>query len=109
MKYEIATRSEAANVLGASVDVAEATSVTLIIDVQTAGSVGSFAIQESDDNSSFTAVDAEDIIGTLDLSETGTQLIGYRGYKRYVKVVAPGAGGATIAAYAFLGDVIHQP
>ena len=75
-------------------------------------------LQESDDNSTFTAVAAGDIIGGANLTAItdNTQVgksfaIGYRGAKRYVslQVNSSGTTGLLYGVTAILGDPIHRP
>jgi hypothetical protein len=62
------------------------------------------AVQESDDNSSFTAVAAADLAGSLvAITANSVQRVGYLGAKRYVRVAvtvtgSPSTGGIYYAA-----------
>lgn len=72
-----------------------------------------FELQESDDNSTYTAVADADLIGSeTDLSillDTEDNVVigklGYKGSKRYTKLVATGSTGtnAVVLAHAILG------
>jgi hypothetical protein len=54
------------------------------------------SVQESDDNSSFTAVAAGDLIGALAAcTANAVQRVAYKGGKRYVRVVMTIAGATT--------------
>nr|WP_297388248.1 hypothetical protein [uncultured Roseateles sp.] len=65
-------------------------------------------LQESDDNSSFSDVAAADLAGSFPsaLTANSAGLVGYRGAKRYVRVVATLNSGTSVAASAavLLGD-----
>jgi len=71
------------------------------------------SVEESDDNSAFTAVAAADLLGTLAaLASNTVQRVGYRGGKRYIraKVTASGATtGAVDAAVVIRGDAVQRP
>jgi hypothetical protein len=62
-------------------------------------------LQESDDNSTFTDVGASDLIGsapTISSSGTASKIykFGYKGIKRYVRVVTTVSGTTTGAVYS---------
>lgn len=93
-----ATLAGATPAKGNIVDLADAGAATFALaagDITAAGDSGiSFEIQESDTtaDADFTAVADGDLIGlesALDAAAGG--VIGYRGYKRYVRVVATGS------------------
>jgi hypothetical protein len=76
------------------------------------------AVEESDDNSSFTAVAAADLIGTTALAgfqfddDNEPRKIGYRGGKRYIRAsVTPAnnTGNAFVAAAYILGHPRSRP
>lgn len=61
-------------------------------------------LQESDDNSSFSDVDSGDLLGSFTaIAGSGQQnqlfKVGYKGAKRYVRVVMTVAGASTGAVY----------
>ena len=71
------------------------------------------SVEESDDDSTFTAVAAADLLGSLaDLASNVTQRVGYRGSKRYIraKITVSGAStGAVDAALVIRGNAVQQP
>lgn len=75
------------------------------------------SVQESADNSSFTAVAAGDLDGTLSAVSSGagantTQKVGYIGTKRYLRAVMVTSGattGAASAAQVVLSDIKKAP
>ena len=71
------------------------------------------SVQESDDNSAFTAVAAADLIGTLAaLASSTNQRVGYRGIKRYLRAVTTVSGATTGGVYAGVvirGDARKAP
>ena len=83
-------------------------------------------VQESDDNSTFTAVANADLTNSVTATNTGTAalidapaedqlsvLVGYKGYKRYVRGVLNFSGthatGTPIAVLGLLGGNHYQP
>lgn len=99
-----AARTASAN--GSSADLANYDSATVLIDVGafTDGS-HTFEVQESDDDSTFTAVAAADLIGdsepVVDGAADDDQIykIGYVGSKRYLRVATTVSGTTTGAVY----------
>ena len=71
------------------------------------------SVEDSDDNSAFTAVAAADLLGSLaDLASNTVQRVGYRGGKRYVraKIAVSGATtGALDAALVIRGNAVQRP
>lgn len=74
------------------------------------------AVQESDDNSSFSVVAAEEIQGTVPViaaaNDNTHYEIGYMGNKRYLRVSVVSTGsttGAIIGGYVILGDPGSKP
>lgn len=60
-------------------------------------------IQESDDNSTFTDVSAEDLIGSLtDLASNVNQRVGYVGTKRYIRAAVNVSGATNGGMYGAL-------
>jgi hypothetical protein len=73
-------------------------------------------VQESSDNSTFTAVDNADLLGTEPvITSTGSNKaykVGYIGSKRYIRVVTTVASATTGGVYGALvlrSDARHQP
>lgn len=107
-----AARTATAN--GTGVDLANFDSATAVLVVGTiTDGTHTPALQESDDNSTFTAVAAADLIGSLSVLASNTnQRVGYRGVKRYVRVAVTVAGATTGGVYAAVvtrGDGRKQP
>lgn len=71
------------------------------------------SVEESDDNSSFSAVAANDLQGSLvAMTSSSVQRIGYIGNKRYVRAVITAAGattGALTAASVIRGAAALAP
>lgn len=76
------------------------------------------AVEESDDNSTFTTVAAADLIGTTALAgfqfddDNEPRKIGYRGSKRYIRgsvTPAGNTGNAFVAAAYILGHARSRP
>ncbi|PWV66006.1 hypothetical protein [Plasticicumulans acidivorans] len=58
-------------------------------------------VQESDDNSAWTDVDAADLTGLLvAIISASVQEVGYRGLKRYLRVVSTVSGATTGGVYS---------
>ena len=58
------------------------------------------SVEESDDNSTFTAVAAADLAGTLaNLASNTIQRVGYRGVKRYIRPRVVVSGATTGGVY----------
>lgn len=107
-----AARTATAN--GTGVDLANFASANVVFSVGTiTDGTHTPSVQESDDNSTFTAVAAADLIGTLaNLASNTNQRVGYRGTKRYVRAVSTVAGATTGGVYAGVvvrGDARKQP
>lgn len=63
----------------------------------------SVKVQESDDNSTFTDVAADDLIGSLvDLTSDTVQRVSYIGVKQYIRVVSTVSGATTGGVYSAL-------
>lgn len=96
-----------ADVTGAGVDTKGYDSVTLAVNVGTVTGTWTPQVEESDDNSTFTAVAAADLIGEFaaitTANDNATYLVGYRGSARYVRVFLDETATGTIFASA---DVI---
>ncbi len=107
-----AARTSSAN--GSGVDLANFASATVAFSVGTiTDGTHTPSVEESDDNSSFSAVAAADLIGTLSaLASNTNQRVGYRGSKRYIRAVTTIAGATTGGVYAGVvirGDGRKQP
>ena len=107
-----AARTASAN--GSGVDLANFASATVAFVVGTiTDGTHTPSVEESDDNSTFTAVAAADLIGTLAaLASNTNQRVGYRGSKRYLRAVSTVAGATTGGVYAAVvirGDARKQP
>ena len=108
-----AARTASAN--SSSVDTAGYYSTTLLVVPGTLTD-GTFALalQESDDNSTFTAVATGDMIGSLaNIASNTIQKVGYIGSKRYVRIAVTVTGspatGAVFGILAILGHAAHKP
>lgn len=106
-----AVRTAAGN--GTGVDRAGYDAVGIVISSGTVtdGTSYAFEVQESDDNTTFTAVADADLIGTeptlAAADDNVVRELGYRGIKRYVRVAITSVAGVTsggaFAAYVVLG------
>ena len=71
------------------------------------------SVEESDDDSTYTAVAAADLLGSLaTLASNVVQRVGYRGGSRYIraKITVSGAStGALDAALVIRGNAARQP
>jgi len=93
-------------------------SVTVIVNLGT-WTDGTFtpSLLESDDNSTFTAVAAADMMGaftaiTSNANVNKCQWVGYKGGKRYTAVTITASGtttGMVIGTTVVLGHPIHKP
>jgi len=98
-EVSIAPLLRTTSVNGTGVDLRDYDSATVLISVG-ACTDGAFAfeVQESDDNSSFSAVSDDNLIGTeptIDSDDDNTvKRVGYVGSKRYIRVVATETGGS---------------
>lgn len=97
----VAPASHTATLNGTGVDLSNFDSNMVVFQVGTiADGTHTPKIQESDDNSTFTDVAAEDLIGTLsDLASNTNQRIGYVGIKRYVRAVVTVSGATSGGVY----------
>lgn len=107
-----AARTATAN--GTGIDLANFASATVAFSVGTiTDGTHTPTIEESNDNATFTAVAAADLIGTLaNLASNVNQRVGYRGSKRYIRAVTTAAGtttGGVYAAVVIRGDARKQP
>ncbi|MFJ6386442.1 hypothetical protein ACIQJT_02415 [Streptomyces sp. NPDC091972] len=94
-----ASRTAAAN--GSGVDLAGFDAATVVLDLGAIGGTTpsfTFEVQESTDNSNFTAVAAADLDSGQPAAVTAGGAvveIGYRGIKRYLRVAITAASGTT--------------
>lgn len=106
-----AARTAAGN--GTGVDLAgyNAAAVIITSGVITDGTLYTFEVQESDDNSTFTAVADADLIGTepaLAASDDNVvREVGYKGIKRYIRVAITGATGSPATGGVFAAFVVR--
>jgi hypothetical protein len=111
----IAPADIAATTAGTSVDLLGFDSVAFIVTtgVRTASGAFTLPLEESDDNATFTAVDAEHyqaaVVGNL--AANSTAKVGYRGFKRYVRpVLTKGSGTSMFASViAIKGNAADRP
>jgi hypothetical protein len=112
-----ATRNAAAN--GTGVDLAGFNSASVIFSSGAIGGTASpaftFEVQESDDNTNFTAVADKDLRGTEPVITAANQMsqVGYVGYKRYIRAVVKTVAGTSptldCAANVILGNPAVAP
>lgn len=107
-----AARTASAN--GSGVDLANFASATVAFVVGTiTDGTHTPSVEESDDNITYTAVAAANLIGTLAALATGVnQRVGYRGSKRHIRTATTVAGATTGGVYAGVvirGDGRKQP
>lgn len=100
----IAPAAHIATATGTSVDLGEARTAEIIVNCGTVtDGTHTLSVQESDDNTTFTAVAAADLLGSLPALTTsnGDQVheVGYIGHKRYLRAVATVSGATTGAVY----------
>jgi len=107
-----AARTATANGSGVDLSGFHSAEVAFVVGTITDGT-HTPSVQESDDNSTFTAVAAADLIGTLAALATGVnQRVGYRGTKRYLRAVSTVSGATTGGVYAGVvvrSDARKQP
>lgn len=107
--------------VGTSTDILGFNAVTFVIAIgSVADADATFAVtmDESSDNSSWSAVPSKYLVGTLAdagftfASDNSTRKIGYSGHKRYVRLtITPtaNASAAVFSAVALLGDANVHP
>lgn len=112
VSVSIAPQATTAAVNGSSLDLAgtEAVAAVIAAGTITAGDTLTFHVEESDDNVSFAAAAAGDLIGDVDsgantitfadTEDNTVKIVGYVGNKRYVRVALaePGAGTDGVSA-----------
>lgn len=114
VQNSLAPAARTASDNGTGIDLANFASATVAFVVGTiTDGTHTPSVEESDDNSTFTAVAAADLIGTLAaLASNTNQRVGYRGSKRYIRAVSTVAGATTGGVYAAVvirGDGRKQP
>ena len=93
-------RNASANGAGVDLQGFDAAMISFVVGAITDGTHVP-SIEESSDNSAFTAVAAIDLIGTLgNLAASTNQSIGYRGSRRYIRAVSTVSGATTGGIYA---------
>lgn len=102
MQNSLAPAARTASANGSGVDLANFASATVAFSVGTiTDGTHTPSVEESDDNSTYTAVAAADLNGALAALATGVnQRVGYRGSKRYLRAVTTVAGATTGGVYA---------
>lgn len=107
-----AARTASANGSGVDLSGFHSANVAFVVGTITDGT-HTPSVEESDDNSTFTAVAAANLIGTLAaLASSTNQRVGYKGTKRYVRAVTTVSGATTGGVYAGVverGDARKQP
>lgn len=104
-----ASRTATAN--GTGVDIEGYKSAMAVID---AGAISgtdpafTFELQESDDNSTYTAVAAADLQGAEPVVESGSEIhqVGYIGTKRYLRVALKTVGGTSTPTLLCSADIV---
>jgi hypothetical protein len=106
-----AVRNAAVNGSGVDLKSYDSAFVTFQVGTVTDGT-HTPSVQDSDDNSTFAAVAAEDLDGTLvNLVANSVQRVGYRGHRRYIRaqVTSSGTTGAAYAAMVLRGAAHLAP
>jgi hypothetical protein len=85
-------------VSGEAVDLFGYNSFTFAAFLAEAGEI-EFTVTESDDNTVFTEVPAEKLIGHASVENAKTAQVGYKGDCRYVKVAVSGTPEALVAVF----------
>jgi len=100
-----------ADVTGTGVDTKGYGSVTVCVNMGTVTGTWTPQVEESDDDSTYTAVAAADLIGAFaavtTANDNATQQVGYRGSARYVRVFLDET--ATGTAFASADVVLGHP
>lgn len=104
-----------ATATGAGVDCRGYDSVTALVNTGTVTGTWTPSLEESDDDSTYTAVAAADLIGEFaaitTANDNAVQQVGYRGSARYVRVLytETATGTAFVAASIVLGHPHQAP
>lgn len=101
VSQSIAPAAHTASVNGTGVDLQGYNSVMVVFHP---GAITDGAhtpsVEESDDDVTYTAVAAADLLGSLvDLASNAIQRVGYKGTKRYLRAVSTVAGATTGGVY----------
>lgn len=105
----------AASTNGSSVDLLGFDSVAFVATTGARTASGAFTLklQESDDNATFTDVDADHYQAPVsgNLAADSTAKVGYRGFKRYVRPILTKGSGTSIFAsvIAIKGNAVDKP
>jgi hypothetical protein len=111
-----ATRTAAAN--GTGVDLAGFNAATVVFSNGAIGGTTpsfTFEVQESDDNTNFTAVGDKDLRGVEPVVTAANQIsqVAYLGYKRYIRAAVKTVAGTSptldCAAHVVLGHPANAP
>ena len=113
-----ASRTAAVN--GAGVDLQGFNSACVVVDAAASGGTSpdfTFEVQESDDNSTFTAVADADLQGSepqiTGANDNAVYRVGYVGYKRYIRSVIKTVTGTSptllCSSSIILGDASQAP
>lgn len=111
----IAPQSLTAAANGTGVDLKGYDSAAVVFN---AGAIGgttpsfTFAVQESDDNSTFTDVAAANLVGSAPVVTTnnaGVSWVGYAGNKRYIRAIAKTVSGTSPTLLATAVVVLGHP
>ena len=95
-----AARTATANGTGVDLANCDQAAIAIVVGTITDGT-HTPSVQESDDNSSFSAVAAADLSGTLAAMASNTnQEVSYLGTKRYIRVVSTVSGATTGGVYS---------
>lgn len=111
----IAPADIAASTNGTAVDLLGFDSVAFIATtgVRTASGALVLTLEESDDNATFTAVNADHYQAPVsgNLPATSMAKVGYRGFKRYVRPVLTKGSGTSlfVSVIAILGNAVDKP
>ncbi|WP_425963777.1 hypothetical protein [Rhizobium nepotum] len=111
----VAPADIAATTQGTSIDLLGFDSVAFIATTgaRTASGAFTLTLEESDDNATFTAVDADHYQAPVsgNLAANSTAKVGYRGFKRYIRPVLTKGSGTSIFAsvIAIKGNAVDRP
>ena len=101
VEESIAPAAQTANVNGTGIDLRGYNAVAVIVDAGTiTDGTHAISLEESDDDSTYTAVAASDLQGSFSNVASNTpQKVGYIGTKRYIRAVATVSGATTGGVY----------
>lgn len=115
VKSSIDPAVQSATITGTAIDTLGFGSLAFIVQTGAIAGSGAFSLsfEDSDDNTTFAAVAADQIKSNAPatLTASGTFKAGYHGFKRYVRPVLTKASGTSIAAAvsAVLGRASQRP